>query len=249
MALDHEGMPDEVLPSAAAFVLAPRDHPDKGFLLGTETGTCLTLPSQFVEHRTAMRLHEVPPEKLVLRETAVVEVAAGEGETIGAEAIEHALAAADVRAGDALLLRTGWGDRGLERLIGTRYLLAAPRLSAAAAARLADAMSTRDSDLLLTDLPLIARPEAHQIPEWLSLIPRPLPWPSGESRIYLHLYTPEKARADYAVARTLAAAGIMTVKRLVNCGAIESRRLRVIVGPLHLVRGVGSTCRVIAVAP
>lgn len=249
MALDHEGMPDEVLPSAASFVLAPRDHPDKGFLLGTETGTCLTLPSQFVEHRRTMRLHEVPPDKLVLRETAVVDVAAAEGETIGAEAIEHALAATDVRAGDALLLRTGWGDRGFERLSGTRYLLAAPRLAAAAATRLVDAMRTRDSDLLLTDLPLIARPEAHQIPEWLSLIPRPLPWPSAESRVYLHLYTPEKARADYAVARTFAAAGIMTVKRLVNCGAIESRRLRVIVGPLHLVRGVGSTCRVIAVAP
>ena len=39
----------------------------------------------------------------------------------------------------------------------------------------------------------------------------------------------------------------MTVKRLVNCGALAGPRLRVIVGPLHVVRGVGATCRVVAV--
>ena len=36
--LDHDWMPDEALPSAAAFVVAPQTHPDKGFLVGTETG-------------------------------------------------------------------------------------------------------------------------------------------------------------------------------------------------------------------
>ena len=49
--------------------------------------------------------------------------------------------------------------------------------------------------------------------------------------------------ADYA----LAEAGIMTVKRLVNCGAIQQSRLRLIVSPLRVVRGVGSPCRVVAV--
>jgi hypothetical protein len=38
----------------------------------------------------------------------------------------------------------------------------------------------------------------------------------------------------------------LTVKRLVNCGVLASR-VQIIVGPLKLVRGVGSTCRVVAI--
>ena len=247
LTLDHDYMPDEALPSAAAFVVAPRHHADKGFLIGTETGTCLTLPAQFAEHRESRRLHEIPVEALVLRQTAVIQLPAGAGEEITAPAIEQAFANAAARPGDAVLLRTGWGDQGLERQGGPAYLLGGPRLSLEGAGALAAHLRALESDLLLTDLPFLARLDAHQIPEWLGLLPRPRPYPSTESTVYLHLYTSEKARADYATARVLADAGVMTVKRLVNCGALTGPRLRVIVGPLHLVRGVGATCRVIAV--
>ena len=65
--------------------------------------------------------------------------------------------------------------------------------------------------------------------------------------MYLNLYTPEKAKEDFAVELILAEAGIMTVKRLVNCAGLATGGLRIIVSPLHIVRGVSSTCRVIAV--
>ena len=247
LTLDHDYMPDEALPSAAAFVVGPRQHADKGFVIGTETGTCLTLPAQFTEYRKTRRLHEIPPEALVLRETALVHLPADAGEEITAPAIEQAFAGAATRSGDAVLLRTGWGDRGLERQGGTAYLFGGPRLTLEGAGALASRLRALRTDLLLTDLPLLARLRAHQIPEWQALLPRPRPYPSAESIVYLHLYTPEKERADYATARLLADAGVMTIKRLVNCGALTGPRVRVIVGPLHLVRGVGATCRVIAV--
>src|SRR2546423_638991 len=126
--LDHEYMPDEVFPTATSFVIAPRDHPDKGFLLGTETGTCLTLPAQFEALRQSTRLHEVPLEKLTLRETAVVDLPAAAGQALTADDVERALAAADLRAGDAVLLRTGWGDSGEHQRPGTGYLLRTPHL-------------------------------------------------------------------------------------------------------------------------
>lgn len=245
--LDHDWMPDEALPSAASFVVAPATHPDKGFLVGTETGTCLTLPAQFDEYRKTHRLHEIPTEALVLRPTVVLDLAAEENVTIGAEQVQRALGTLSVERGDALLLRTGWGDQGRERLGGSHYLLRGPRLGLDAARALAEFMRGRGSDLLLTDLALIAHLDAHQIPDWTALRPRPLPYPSSESQTYLHLYRHEQADADYAVARIFAAAGVMTVKRLVGCAALASPRFRVIVGPLHLVRGVGATCRVIAV--
>jgi kynurenine formamidase len=247
LTLDHDAMPDEGLPTAAAFVVAPRDHEDKGFLVGTETGTCLTLPAQFVEHRKTRRLHEIPPEALVMRETALVDLPAAGGADIAAADVERAFASAETRSGDAVLLRTGWGDQGLEQRTGTAYLLGGPRLTVDGATALASRLRALGSDLLLTDLPLLARLDAHQRPEWRSLLPPPRPYPSAEARVYLHLYTPDRARADYATARVLADAGVMTVKRLVNCRALTRPRLRVIVGPLHLVRGVGATCRTIAV--
>jgi kynurenine formamidase len=65
--------------------------------------------------------------------------------------------------------------------------------------------------------------------------------------MYLHLYTSEKAAKDFAVEIELAKAGIMTVKRLIGCKDLARQRSQIIVAPLHLVRGVASTCRVIAV--
>lgn len=247
MPLDYEYMPDEILPTATPFILAPSGDPNKGMTLGTETGTCLTLPSQFVEFRTTTRLHDVPPEKLVLRETVVVDLPKEEGEEISANDVDRALAAGDFRSGDAVLLRTGWGDKEWHRSPGTRYIAGTPHFSVAGATRLAQSMQQRGSDLLLTDLALIAWPNRHLMPEWLSLIPMPGPWPSPEANTYLHTYTVEKMEADFAVALAFARAGVMTVKRLVNCRAVERPRVRIIVGPLHLVRGVGSTCRVVAV--
>jgi kynurenine formamidase len=44
----------------------------------------------------------------------------------------------------------------------------------------------------------------------------------------------------------LARAGIMTVRKLVHCGQIRKDRIRIIVSPLKVVRGVASTCRVVA---
>ena len=245
--LDHDWMPDEVLPMAAHFYLAPKYHPDKGIILGSETGTCLTLPSEYADFRKTARLHEVPMEKLFLRETSVLDIAKQDGQEITETEVKQAIEKTRFSNGNALLLRTGWGDRGIQCEPGSRYILASPHLSVEAAKLLASFMVGRESDLLLTDMAWIGRPDKHLIPEWCSLFPRPGPWPSTEAQIYLHLYTPEKAKDDFAVEFILAKVGIMIVKRLVHCEAVISDRLRIIVSPLHIVRGVSSTCRVIAI--
>lgn len=245
--LDHDWMPDEVLPVAAHFYLAPKYHPDKGIILGSETGTCLTLPSVYADFRKTARLHEVSLEKLFLRETTIVDVASQNSRQITDSDVKQAIDQARFPKGNALLLRTGWGDRGIQCEPGSRYILASPHLSVDAAELVASFMAERESDLLLTDMALIGRPDKHLIPEWGALFPGPGPWPSTEAQVYLHLYTPQKAKDDFAVELMLAQAGIMTVKRLIHCGGLVADGLRLIVSPLHIVRGVSSTCRVIAV--
>ena len=250
MPLNHEHMADEVFPTATPFIVAPGGHPLKGFSLGTEAGTCLTLPSQFAETRKTARLHEIELEKLTLRETAILDLPKNGGPDDGeitAADVDAAWRGADVRYGDALLIRTGWGDKDLYERPGAKYMVGSPYLSEASAQHMAARMRANGNDLVLTDMAVIAMPQAHLIPEWFPIAPRPEPWPSAKAAGYLRSYTPQKIAADYGAALALANSGIMTVKRLVNCAAIQEKRVRIIVGPLKLIRGVGSTCRVVAI--
>jgi kynurenine formamidase len=244
--LNHDWMADEVLPISAHFFLAPKYHPDKGIMLGSDTGTALTLPAAFSDLRRTARLPEIPLERLVLRPTSVVDVSKPNGGPINESEIRGVLERAIVPKGNALLLRTGWGDEGIEHRGGSQYVLQGPFLSLEAAKCLTSFMVDRDSDLLLTDAAMIGRPDKFLIPEWCSLFPRPGPWPSSEAQIYLQLYTQAKMKEDFAAELILATARIMMVKRLVGCSAVMSKEVRIIVSPLHIVRGVASTCRVIA---
>ena len=245
--LNHEWMPDEIFPTATRFFLGTRYHPDKGIVVGSETGTCITLPAVFSEFRKTARLNEVPIEKLFLRPATVLDVAKKDGEEITTQDIQQVLKSSDPEPGDAILIRTGWGDSGACTEPGPRYMLESPHFSVEAAEFLGHVLVENKSDLLLTDLAMIGRPDKHLIPEWCSLEPPPSPWPSPEARVYLHLYSSDKAEKDFAAEMALAKAGVMTVKRLIHCGAIQGPRVRIIVSPLHVVRGVAATCRVVAV--
>lgn len=241
MPLNYQRMPDDVLPTSAKFFLGPKNHEEKGIVVGSDSGTCLTLPSMFEAFRKTARLDEVPLEKLVLRPTTVVTIAKSEGEELGQTDIQKGLDAGQPGKGDAILIATGWGDRPY----GESYVLGSPHLSLEAAQYLAKRMHENQSDLLLIDTALVGRPDRHLIPEWFSLLPTPAA-ESAEARMYLHLYDGEKAKKDFAVELELAREGIMTVRKLVHCGQIKNNKIRIIVSPLKVVRGVASTCRVVA---
>jgi kynurenine formamidase len=246
MPLSHQWMPDEVLPTSVKFFLGPKNHAEKGIVLGSDSGTCLALPSVFREFRETGRLDALPPEKLYLRPTTVIRVHKGGEEEINKADIERALDSAEPARGDALLIATGWGDRDYHEMEGASYLLRTPHLSLEAAQCLAQRMSENKSDLLLADMALLSFPGKHLIPEWCSMIPTP-PLEGGEARMFLHLYDAEKTKADFAVELELARSGIMTVRKLIHCKRIQKARVKIIVAPLKIVRGVASPCRVVAV--
>src|SRR5215831_12706091 len=160
--------------------------------------------------------------------------------------VEKTLETSRPAKGDALLVTTGWGDRSYRELEGGAYVLQSPRFSLAAAKYLGERMRDNDNDLLLIDTALLGWPGNYLIPEWCSMIPTP-PVESGEARMYLHLYNTGKTKADFAVEMEIARLGIMTVRKLVHCGQIKNPRIKVIVAPLQIVRGVAATCRVVAV--
>jgi kynurenine formamidase len=246
MPLNHQWMPDEVLPTSVKFFLGPKDHQEKGIVIGSDTGTCLALPAVFADFRKTARLHELPVEKLVLRSTTVSVIPKGNEEEINRIDIEKALHVSAPAKGDALLITTGWGDRTFHELERGAYVLQSPRFSLEAAKYLGERMRDNESDLLLVDTALLGWPGNYLIPEWCSMLPTP-PMESGEARMYLHLYNTDKAKADFVVEMEFAKLGIMTVRKLVRCGQVKNPKVKVIVAPLQIVRGVAATCRVVAV--
>lgn len=244
--LSHQWMPDGFLPTSVKFFLGPKGHQEKGIVLGSDTGTCLMLPSVFSDFRKTARFDDLPVEKLVLRPTTVARIVKSEGEEITRADVEKALDSARPRMGDAYLITTGWGDRSYHELEGGSYVLQSPHFSLEAAQHLGERMKENQSDLLLVDTALLGWPGKYLIPEWFSLLPTP-PIESGEARLYLHLYNAEKSREDFAVELEFARFGIMTVRKLIHCEWIKKERIKIIVAPLKIVRGVASTCRVVAV--
>ena len=241
MPLNHQWMPDDVLPTSVKFFLGPKNHLEKGMVVGSDSGTCLTLPSAFEAFRKTARLDELPVDKLVLRPATVLAIAKTEGEEITKADVQKAFDAVRPAKGDAILIATGWGDKPY----GESYVLGSPHLTLEAAQYLAPRMNENQNDLLLTDTALVGWPDKHLVPEWSSFLPLP-PAESAEARMYLHLYDGEKAKNDFAVEIEFARAGIMTVRKLVHCGQIQKDKIKIIVSPLKVVRGVASTCRVVA---
>ena len=241
MPLNHRWMPDEALPTSVKFFLGPKNHQEKGMVIGSDSGTCLTLPSVFEAFRKSARLDEVPMDKLALRSTSVLSIPKSEGEPINEADAEKAFNTAQPSKGDAILIVTGWGDKPY----GESYLIGSPHFTLQAAQFFAKRMNENDSDLLLADTALIGRPDKYLIPEWCSFLPPP-GVESSEARMYLHLYDREKAKKDFAVEMEFARAGIMTVRKVVHCGQIKKDKIKIIVSPLKVVRGVASTCRVVA---
>ena len=246
MPLNHRWMPDEGLPTAIKFFLGPKNHQEKGMVVGSDSGTSLALPALFTEFRKTTRLDQVPVEKLFLRPAAIANINKGAGEEISKFDAQQAFNAARPAKGDALVIVTGWGDKPHHQAEGNEYVLSSPHFSLEAAQYLARAMRDNDNDLLLVDTAVFGLPQSHIIPEWFSMLPAPAA-ESAEARMYLHLYDSDKAKKDFAVDMEFARMGIMTVRKLIGCGQIRSRRIKMIVSPLNVVRGVGSTCRVVAV--
>ncbi|MFC0531807.1 cyclase family protein [Phytohabitans kaempferiae] len=186
------------------------------------------------------------PEQLVNRDAVVVAIPAGEtpGREIGADAIRAALDAADLRAGDAVVLATGWGDDPA-RFTDDDYYLDSPYLTVEAATTLAELLTRNGTDLVLTDCVYLDRP-AHARDEWTTLKPwlRPV-FPSDAATTYLAHYRPDSVRDDWAATVALTSS-VWTVAGLVGCGALAGRRIRLTLAPLN-VQGVGEVpCTVIA---
>jgi kynurenine formamidase len=198
-----------------------------------------------------LTISEIPLERLVLRDTVVLDVRVGPGHEITTSEIDAALAQADYRRGDEVLLRTGWGTTERAYSMDMEYYRQTPSLHYDAGLRLAQAMDEMDSSIFMTDCGLV-NPPSVQGYDWFTgdspIVPLPKPWPSAEAReraIDLQGRTHASPQpSSYGAIIRKAIAGC---KCLVDCDQIRSKRVKMIVLPLLIERGGASPCRFFAV--
>jgi len=217
----------------------------------SETGTRLMLSACYDEH--AADVDELDYRPFINRDTIVIDIPKGEREEILPDDIDATLAQdPDFREGDAVLIRTGWGDNERYRKLGDNYAIKTPHFSVAGAERLVEVMKEKKTDLMLIDVAYIGNAGAKfQYPEWASRKPwdRP-PFPSEEARIYMRHYTTERGAGggapDWAASVPLHAA-LSPVAALANCGAIQKKRIKVSLLPLFIEGASGAPCSVVAI--
>jgi kynurenine formamidase len=155
--------------------------------LNGETGSPLMVPAQHAPFdmnpiqknpRFHWTLDEIPIEELVLHDTAVLDISAGEGHEINADEMATALKVADFREGDHVLLRSGWGTIERAYEMGIDYLKKSPSVHYEAAVLLADKMEELNSHIFMTDCAFVNPPRVQGYNWFLGDAPlTPLPKP------------------------------------------------------------------------
>ena len=217
------------------------------FSMGSETGTRLMIDATY-DTESAL-IGQLDMSRLVNRETVVINILKQAEEEITVEEIEERVRKdREYRRGDALLIRTGWGDSQRYRKMGDDYAIKTPHFSDESSKKLARIMKEKETDILAIDVAYIGNCAPHyQMPEWVSLPSwqRP-PWPSDEAKRYLEKYTPEKAHADWGASEPLHHQGIV-LAALCNTGMIRKKRIKLTALPLFAEKAPGAPVTVVAI--
>jgi kynurenine formamidase len=195
------------------------------------------------------KIGEIDLGQLVDMSTVVVDIPKNAGEEITAADIDERIAAdPEYQDGDAILIRTGWGDGERFRKMGDAYTTTTPHFSDAGATRLAEVMRERKTSLFGIDVAYIGNlAPYHMRPEWVDLPPwlRP-PFPSEQARTYMRHYTPDKGLKDWSASRPLHGVGSV-LAALCNTGNIRTKRVLLTALPLYIEKAPGAPITVVAV--
>jgi len=217
----------------------------------SETGTRLMLSACY--DSKAPVLDQLDYLGFVNRPTVVIDIPKHEYEEILPSDIDATLMVdPDFHEGNAVLIRTGWGDDERYRKIEDNYAIQTPHFSVAGAKRLVEVMKAKHSDLFLTDCAYIGNTgEKFMRSEWALRQPwdRP-PFPSQQARIYMRLYREDLGKGarsgDWAASVPLHA-HLTPVAALANCGAISKKLIKITLLPLFMEGGSGAPCSVVGI--
>ncbi len=187
------------------------------------------------------------------RDTVVIDLPKDARGEITADDINRIVATdPDYKPGDAVLLRTGWGDNERYRKLGDDYAKNTPHFSDEGAMATVELLHKRGSNMVLTDCAYVGNcGRARMRREWADLPPwqRP-PWPSDAAKAYLRHYHGSHeggARSADWLSSVFLLENLYTIGALCNCGSITKKRVKITLLPMNFAVDGGAPCTVVAV--
>lgn len=215
------------------------------FTIGGESGT----------RRQTLRTGTIENSDVVLQDTAIVDVGPkGHEEEVTPEDVERGMAKADFREGDAVIFRTGWGDNESYRKLGIDYEFLSPHFGDDPTwIKIAEIMKAQKSKLFCHDTANCLNMKK-RYKKWLeSKTPRPRPWPSPEAKAWIKKWETDLSLAPLTEGEKgrhlnrLGEMGVTVIGALVNCGAIQKKRVKLIALPLKVEGVKHAPCNVVAI--
>jgi kynurenine formamidase len=214
--------------------------------LHSETGTRLMMAGTI--DGKAPTVGQIDLAKFVNRDAVVIDIPKNAEEEITPADIDRCVVPdPNYQSGDIVLIRTGWGNNRRYEQMGDAYAIRTPHFAEAGSLRLAEVMRAKQSDTVAIDVAYVGscgwkfmKREWVDLPRWQ----RP-PFPSETAKIYLSMYTPEKALPDWAASWPLHANGYI-IAALCNLNLITKKRVKITALPLFVRDSIGAPVTVVA---
>ncbi len=117
-----------------------------------EIGTKFILASFKKDFKDEATLDTVDLNKLIFRDAVVIDIPKRDDEIVEADEFEVAFNKTPYQKGDALLIRTGWGDNQRYFKLGHLFRENSPHFNDGSAQKLMDIMGKNGTDIFLWDL-------------------------------------------------------------------------------------------------
>lgn len=117
-----------------------------------EPGTRCILSSFRAPFKDEVTLDTLDMNKLVMRDAVILDIPKRNDEIVEPEEVEAAFKKAPYQKGDALLVRTGWGDDERYFKMGHNWRLSGPHFNSASSEKILDIMEQNGTDMYLYDL-------------------------------------------------------------------------------------------------
>ena len=212
----------------------------------SETGTRLMWKG--VQENGAETVMDLDLNKFINKPAVIVDVPKGPFGEILPEDIECTLAKEpEYQEGDAVILRTGWGNEQRWKKIGDAYAYESPHFTNPGAQATVDVMVSKGSEFLVTDCAYIGNTgEGYMREQWAKLPAWERPaYPHEEAKAYLRNYTPDMWRVDFGSSIILLDK-LYVIGGACNLDQLQGKRTTLVCLPMFIEDACGTSAWLVA---
>lgn len=212
----------------------------------SETGTRLMWKG--VQEKNAETVMDLDLNKFINKPAIIIDIPKTNYGEIMPEDIENTLAKEqEYQNGDAVIIRTGWGNDERWKKMGDAYAYESPHFSNPGAQATVDVMVSKGSDFLVTDCAYIGNTgEGYMREQWAKLPAwERIAFPHEEAKAYLRNYTADMWRVDFGSSIILLDK-LYVIGAACNLNKLKGKRTTLVMLPMFIENACGTSAWLVA---